>query len=240
MAKLTQWFGKPVVIGYVRVSTVLQATEGISLEQQTHAIKAYCKANGLALKEIIIDARQSAYKQPLRRRENGRRVVELLESGEATGVVALRLDRLFRSMLDCINTVMDWHKNEITLRLIDFGGQTVDTSTPMGRVMLTLMAAFAEMESHTKAERIRDVWAHRLAQGRRLGGKAPFGFQMIEDGFVVEDPGEQAAIGFIRQCRQEGLGLRTICARLTELRYQPRGKCWHVNTIRRILARDAA
>lgn len=235
---IKQWFGRPLVVGYVRVSTAQQANEGISLEQQQAAIKAYCKANKLALKETIVDAGHSAYKQPLRRRESGRRVVELLENGEATGVVALRLDRLFRSMRDCINTVMDWHATGITLRLIDFGGQTVDTSTPMGRIMLTLMAAFAEMESYMKAERIRDVWEHRRSQGRRLGSLPPFGYQAAPGGFVVENQDEQATIAYILECRQRGLSLRSICTHLDGTRYKPRGKRWHTTTLQRILSRE--
>ena len=226
-------------VGYIRVSTARQAQHGISLEHQQDMIRAYCGAHGLELVELVVDDGRSAYKQPLHRRAAGRRLVELVQSGEVGAVVALRLDRLFRGIQDAINTVLAWSKRGVALRLLEFYGQAVDTSTPMGRMLLTMMAGFAEMESFAKAERARDAWDYKRSRGQRLGSLPPFGSRVDADGLVVEDSAEQAALALIREMDSAGAGASAIRRALIDGGHQPRGKAWHLKTIDRILAREA-
>ncbi|NIO74765.1 MAG: recombinase family protein [Armatimonadetes bacterium] len=225
-------------VGYARVSTGKQAQNGISLEHQADAIKAYCEAHGLTLVELVVDAGHSAYKQPLARRADGRRVCELVRSGQVEAVVALRLDRLFRSIQDCINTSMAWDKADVALHLLDMGGQAVDTSTPMGRMLMAMMAGFAEMESYAKAERTRDAWDYKRARGQRLGSKPPYGYRMA-DGIAVLDADEQETLDVIIMLRRDGMSYTKIAEDLTRRGYRPRGARWHPTTIQRILNRTS-
>jgi len=84
-----------VVVGYVRVSTEEQAAEGVSLDAQEAALRAYSAMRGLTLVEVVIDAGVSAGK-PLSSREGGRRVLDLVKRGKVGAVIAWKLDRLFR------------------------------------------------------------------------------------------------------------------------------------------------
>lgn len=206
------------------------------MEHQQDVIESYCKLHGLQLNELVVDAGNSAYKQPLDRRAEGKRLREMLSRREIGSVVALRLDRLFRSIQDCINSVMTWDKAGVSLHLISLGGLTVDTSTPMGRMLITLMAGFAEMESFQKAERARDAWEYKLVRGERLGGKPPFGFRMEGHQPVPYEP-EQMAIQRIVGLRKSGLSFAKICERLQQEGHQPRGTRWHPKTLVRILDR---
>lgn len=228
-----------LVVGYARVSTGRQAQHGISLEHQADAINAYCQAHGLTLVELVVDAGHSAYKQHLCRRADGRRVCELVKAGAVGAVVSLRLDRLFRSIQDCINTSMAWDKAGVALHLLDMGGQAVDTSTPMGRMLMAMMAGFAEMESYAKAERARDAWDYKRARGERLGSKPPYGYRMA-DGIAVLDADEQETLDIIIGLRRAGLSYAKIADDLTRRGREPRGEAWYPTTIQRILARVAA
>ena len=57
------------------------------------------------------------------------------------------------------------------LRVLNLGGDNVDTSTPMGAMMFTVMAALAQMELEIKRERITDSVSKRRAAGKNLGGR---------------------------------------------------------------------
>lgn len=141
-------------------------------------------------------------------------------------MVALRLDRLFRSIGDCVGTVQGWDKAGVALHLISLGGQAVDTGSVMGRAMLALMAAFGEMESESKKERAVDAWDYQRARGQRLGSVAPYGFNMV-DGRAVPDQDEQAAISRILMLRAEGLSVARIRDALQQTEFKPRGERWN-------------
>ena len=227
---------RKLAVGYIRVSTGRQAQEGISLEHQRNVIESYCRLHGLELREIVVDAGNSAYKQALDRRSDGKRIMEMIDKRRVGAVVALRLDRLFRSILDAINSVMAWDKAGVALHLVSMGGLSVDTSTPMGRMLLTLMAGFAEMESFQKAERARDAWEYKMARGERLGGTPPFGYR-LEGHRPVAVEEEQVAIDRIVILRQSGLSVAKICKKLEREGHEPRGSRWHPRTVVRILDR---
>jgi DNA invertase Pin-like site-specific DNA recombinase len=208
------------------------------MEHQEDVIRAYCETHGLELVELLVDDGTSAYKQPLGRRSAGRRVVELVRRGEVGAVVALRLDRLFRNMADAIVSVPAWDKLGVSVQLLDFGGIPVDTSTPMGRIMLMLMAGFAEMESYAKSERAKDCWAFKRARGERLGGSAPYGYRM-EGTRPVPREDEQRGLELILTMKAGGASVASIVDALKDIGAPPRGKAWYANTIYRILERAA-
>src|SRR3954467_5975425 len=88
-------------VGYIRVSTDEQATSGLSLEHQEQRIRAYVEANGLTLVKLVRDESVSAGKA-LADRKGGKAVLDSLATGTARHVVALKLDRLFRSTVDAL------------------------------------------------------------------------------------------------------------------------------------------
>jgi DNA invertase Pin-like site-specific DNA recombinase len=91
------------VAGYVRVSSEELSREGISLDAQRARIEAYCAMRSLELVELVEDPGVSA-SRPLRARAGGQRLLELLRRRRIAGVVAFKLDRLFRNCADCWRT----------------------------------------------------------------------------------------------------------------------------------------
>jgi len=225
-------------VGYVRVSTAQQVAEGISLEHQADAIREHCAARGLELVSMVVEAGHSAYSQPLSRRVEGRWVTEMVRRHEVGTVVALRLDRLFRSIADCVGTVQAWDRAGVALHLISLGGQAVDTGSAMGRAMLALMAAFGEMESEVKAERTVDAWDFKRARGERLGSVPPFGYRQTATGHVETHDAERAVVARIMGRRSEGYPVAAIVRELDAEGIPARGSRWYATTVRRIVAAE--
>ena len=88
-------------IGYVRVSTEDQAKEGVSLDNQKSKIEAYCLLKDLNLSEIISDQGISAKNL---NRKGIQRVLKLARTKQVDAIVVYKLDRIFRSTTDALET----------------------------------------------------------------------------------------------------------------------------------------
>ena len=102
---------------------------------------------------------------PLAQRDGGAAVIEGLMEHSATHVIALKLDRLFRDAADALNQTRQWDKDKIALHLIDVGGQSINTSSAMGRMFITMMAGFAELERNLISERTTTALQHKKSHG---------------------------------------------------------------------------
>jgi DNA invertase Pin-like site-specific DNA recombinase len=221
---------------YVRVSTTEQALEGVSLEAQEARLRAYCAMRDLEIVEVVTDAGVSAGKA-LHTRDGGARVVELVRAKAVEAVVAYKLDRLFRDCADCLTVTRDWDRRSIALHLVDLGGQTIDTSSAMGRFFLTVIAGAAELERGMVGERTAAAMAHKRAKHEYCGGEAPYGYVRAADGVnLVPCPSEQVILSAARDLRDEGRSLRAVGAELARRGLLPRGGGrWHAATVRRLL-----
>ena len=225
-------------VGYCRVSSADQAEDGCSLAAQENAIRTYCSMRNLDLAEVAVDPGVSAGKA-LAKRDGGKRVLELVRSRRVRAVVAMKLDRVFRDCQDCLSVTADWDRAGVALHLIDLGGQSIDTSSAMGRFFLSIMGGAAELERNLVGERTRMALRHKASQGERIG-QIPFGYKLAEDGVhLLEDEEEQATIAAIRRLAGEGLGPTAIARRLNDQITPARGTRWHKTTVARILRRVA-
>src|SRR5438132_14410555 len=100
---------KEAAVAYVRVSTTEQAQHGVSLDAQEERIRAYCKMAGLDMVAVIREEGVSGSKA-LATRPGGQEVMSLVQSGVAHHVVALKLDRLFRDVVDALTQTRAWDK----------------------------------------------------------------------------------------------------------------------------------
>jgi site-specific DNA recombinase len=224
--------------GYVRVSTTEQ-TEGTSLQAQENQVKAYCALKGIELVDLFVDAGVSGGK-PIAERPEGSRLVELVISGEVQCVVVVKLDRAFRNTVDCLQTVTEWERAGVALHIIDLGGNSIDTTSPAGRFMLTVLSAAAEMERGMIRDRCNSGRASRKAQGYRVG-EVPFGFSLADDGrTLVENPDEQRVLSVIHDLRSKGLSLRAIADELNRQGYKAKkGGAWKYGQVQSVLRRAA-
>jgi DNA invertase Pin-like site-specific DNA recombinase len=206
---------------YLRVSTQEQSMEGHSLPMQEARLRSYCAMRGLTIVDMLIDAGVSGG-IALEEREGGQSMLALVKAGAVSHIVALKLDRLFRSCVDCLQTTEHWEKKGLALHLVDIGGQAVDSSSAMGRFFLTMMAGAAELEKNLIGERTAQALQHKRAQGERVGTVA-YGKTLAADGIHLEDnPAEQDVIATAQIYAQHGLSLRKIAARLADEGYMSR------------------
>jgi len=185
------------IYGYCRVSTILQADDGESLGVQERQIQGWCMMQGEDLAHLHIERGVSG-SVPLGKRPEGSAMMAALKAGDT--IVTSRLDRLFRSALDALQTVEAMQKRKIRVVIIDGLGDI--TGNGMAKAFLTISAAFAELERDTIRERVSTVKADQRKRGRYLGGAVPFGYSRTDDGDLVHNDVEQKIIARVKALRK--------------------------------------
>jgi site-specific DNA recombinase len=220
------------VIGYSRVSTFEQASEGMSLDAQESRIRAWCEAQDAELVEIVRDEGVSGTKL-LGERPGGRKVAHLLDSRRpaADAVVVVRMDRLGRDAAEQIALLKRFRSGKVGLVAI---AQQIDLASPHGRAMAQIGAVFNELERALIAERTTEALSELRAQGRPWN-HAPFGWDVLE-GRLEENPIEQETLVRISELRASGLGYLKIARTLNdEQRATKRGGPWQAASVRAVL-----
>ena len=225
-------------IAYVRVSTDEQALHGVSVADQKERVAAYARLQGLELIETIVDEGVSGGKR-LASRDGGLRLLIGMKREKVGAVIATKLDRIFRDASDALTVTRQWDKAGVALHLIDAGGQAINTASAMGRMFLSMMAAFAELERNLIAERTSNALAHKRAKAQRYC-RHVYGFD-VAGGSLVPNEGEQAALRTIHDWRAAGLSLRAIADKLNDGGIATKtGKVWYAATVKSVLETSAA
>jgi DNA invertase Pin-like site-specific DNA recombinase len=145
------------LIGYARVSTRQQSTD----RQQADLLAAGVRRDDLYVDQGVSGARAS--------RPQFDRALDALMEGDT--LVITTLDRLGRSTQNMLAFADELRGRGAGLRVLNLGGGDVDTATPMGAMLFTIMAALAQMEHEIKRERVTDSISKRRAAGKNLGGR---------------------------------------------------------------------
>lgn len=199
------------VYGYCRVSTQAQAIDGEPLEVQQRQIEGRAMQEGWTLDEVFVERAVSG-SRPFGDRQQGSALLARLQPGDV--IVAAKLDRMFRSALDALQTCDRFQRDGISLFLLDLGGDV--TANGIASLFMRIAAAFAEFERDRLRERIKDVKADQRKRGLHLGGHRPFGYRVDAERRLVPDPQEQAAIARIHELRRTGLSLRGVTRRVRQ------------------------
>lgn len=165
---------------YIRVSTDVQ---DLSVSMQEAKCVAYCNYNNYEVAEVIKDVNVSA-KIPLFNRPGGKRLLNL--PSDVKHIVTIKLDRMFRNTLDCLKS-MEVLEDKVSVSFIDMGGQTVDTSTAMGKWFLTILSSMAELERNMTSDRTKEVLRDKKRKGEKFNGTAPYGYKFEGNKMVVCD-----------------------------------------------------
>lgn len=146
------------LIGYARVSTRQQSTD----RQQVDLMAAGVRRDDLYVDHGVSGARAS--------RPQFDRALDALIDGDT--LVITTLDRLGRSTQNMLAFADELRGRGAGLRVLNLGGGgDVDTATPMGSMLFTIMAALAQMEHEIKRERVTDSISKRREAGKDLGGR---------------------------------------------------------------------
>lgn len=157
---------------YIRVSTDAQAEEGYSIDAQKEQLTAYCVAKGWKNYELYIDGGWSG--SNIDRPEMQRMLGDIKEE-KLERCLVYKLDRLSRSQKDVLYIIEDLFMPHG----VDFISLTesLDTGTPMGRAMIGILAAFAQLERENIRMRTRMGMKERVKEGYWMGGgRIPYGY----------------------------------------------------------------
>lgn len=191
--------------GYCRVSTDRQADEGESLGAQQRTVEGYAMMHGMRLDHVFVERGVSGSK-PLAERPEGAKLLSVMKAGDT--IITPKLDRMFRSALDALDSLAKLKESGVSLHMIDLGGDV--TGNGISKLVFTILSAVAEAERDRIRERISDVKRDQKARNRYLGGTVPFGWRLGDGGELVAHAPEQAAIHRMVESRRAGRSLRAI------------------------------
>ena len=199
-------------VGYVRVSTDMQAADGLSLDAQTAAIEQYYSLHGLKLHSICKDVISGAKSE----RPGLQAALDNLQRGVGV-LIVLKFDRLSRSIKHFCELYESYfesgEKELVAIR------ESIRLDSSLGRALVSILLVFAQMEREATAERTREAVSHIRQLGYHYG-KAPYGFKAVpatdQPRFkvLVEDPDEQKVLSTIKAWLDAGLKVPDIATRL--------------------------
>jgi DNA invertase Pin-like site-specific DNA recombinase len=210
---------RPRVLAYIRVSTTEQADSGAGLAAQRTTIDAEVQRRGWDLAEVFTD---TASGKSLAGREGLDEALRLLDSGQAQVLVVAKLDRLSRSLLDFAALMERSRRKGWSLVALDLG---VDTTTPAGEMVASLMATFAQYERRIIGVRTKEALAAKKAAGVQLGRPRSLPQEIVAricDERAAGATYQQIADGLIADAVPTAQG----------------GALWHAGTVRKILLRE--
>ncbi len=193
------------VYGYVRVSSIAQV-DGESLDTQSRQIQSYSVSKGweVSTGHIFVEAGVSGGTD-FQDRPQGQNLLSVLQSGDT--VIFTKLDRAFRNVRNAFNTLHDLKERGVSVHFLDLGGEV--TGNGVGAIVFAVMSSFASFERERIATRIREVKQMQKAQGKFVGGRRAFGYDVI-DGIKVTKTDEQNVISEMRLMKLSGSSLRDI------------------------------
>ena len=140
-----------MIYGYARVSTKIQATDGNSLEAQSEALR------NAGATEIFSDTYTGATTD----RPELKRLLAVLKKDDV--LVLTKLDRIARTARQGLELIDTLNAKDVSVRILNMGG-AID-NTPIGKLMRTMLFAFAEFE--------RDLIVERTQEGKRIARQNP-------------------------------------------------------------------
>ena len=143
---------------YIRVSTASQNTD-----LQKDGLQAYTKRANLKIEKEYIDIAVSGRKEG---RPALRELMQAARNREFDCVVVWKFDRFARSVSHLLKALDEF--NHLGIRFISVQDQ-IDTNSPMGKAMFTIIGAMAELESSLISERVKAGMAAAKSRGKNIG-----------------------------------------------------------------------
>jgi site-specific DNA recombinase len=168
-------------VGYVRVSRVSgrdQKNGGesfISPDVQRERIEALAKANGIRIVEWYEDRDQSGKKED---RPGYQEALAAVGDGRASIVVVARMSRFARNVLNLEKALKRLERSGAQLLA---GDLNVDTTTPQGKLMRTILAAIAQFELEVSTEQWAEAQSKATANGIKIANRPPLGYRWNAD-----------------------------------------------------------
>jgi DNA invertase Pin-like site-specific DNA recombinase len=120
---------------------------------------------------------------------------------EGDTLVVTKLDRLARTVTKAWEIVERLEEKRVGLRILSLGGDTVDTRSATGKLILTIFAGFAQFEREMMLERQREGIAKAKTEGRYKGrkptarAKAEEARRLLAEGKTITEVAKALGVG---------------------------------------------
>lgn len=224
---------------YARVSTIEQAEEGYSVDEQIRVLNKFCEREGYLVYDEYVDRGISG------KNISGRPAIQRLlldaEQKKFEVVLVWKMNRLARKSLDLMNIVEKLESKNIAFRSYT---ERYETETSTGKLQFQLMAAIAEYERNNIAENVKMGMIARAKEGRWNGGQV-LGYDVVEissdnrkrkDTHLVINEREANTVQLIFQMYSSGHGYKSIANYINKKGYRTKkGKTFSLNAIKIIV-----
>ncbi|MCL8208972.1 MAG: recombinase family protein [Actinomycetia bacterium] len=218
---------------YVRVSTEEQATEGLSLDAQLRALRAYCAAHGWVEAAAFVDAGESARTD--KRPEFQRMIAVAQRKPRPFDVILVhKTDRFARNREDSA-VYKSLLRKQCGIEVVSATEQFDDT--PAGKLTEGILETIAEFYSANLSQEVRKGMIEAARRGRALG-LPPLGYRIGEDGRLAVVEEDAAVVRWIFAEYASGrVGMNTLARHLRQAPLSPRAQRyrWSAQAIRGIL-----
>lgn len=225
------------IIIYARKS--VERENSISCETQIEYCKAMIKPDERS--EEVISIVDNGFSGGNVNRDGFQKMMKLISSGKIRKVIVYKIDRISRSLSDFINILENFKKHRVEFVSSQ---ESFDTTSPYGEMIIKLLMVFAEFERTSAIERVTQAYAHRSDMGFYMGGRCPYGFDLVPT--VIHNvrtkklepvPEEIEQVRYLFEMySRENVSLRRLRDMLIEEHHtRLRGKPWTTSSLSSIL-----
>lgn len=109
-------------------------------------------------------------------RDGFQKMMKLVRQGGVRKVIVYKLDRISRSLADFVDILQEFKEHNV---MFVSSQESFDTSSPYGEMIVKLLMVFAEFERTSIISRVTQAYAHRSEMGFYMGGRRPYGFELV-------------------------------------------------------------
>ncbi len=233
MARKKQSKNTQCAVGYVRVSSPGQASNGISLEAQREKIKKWADLHDARL--LVIESDEGVSGSKVDKRPGFQRAMDMAINKNAA-LVVYNLSRFARNLRETLAQAEKLRQGGGDLVSLS---EQIDTTTAAGKMVFNMTAVLNQFYIDQTSEATKSALDQRRSQGKKTGGFVPFGYTADKDGTLQPSPKEQQVIKRITRYRRIGKRYSWIANRLNELGIPTkRGRQWAIQTVKNVIQQN--
>ncbi|EGQ1696578.1 recombinase family protein [Staphylococcus hominis] len=217
---------------YVRVSTEIQSSEGFSIQGQVNQIKEYCNFNNFKVIDVYADRGISGKSM---NRPELQRMLQDAKNGHIDCVMVYKTNRLARNTSDLLKIVEDLHKQNVEFFSLS---ERMEVNTSSGKLMLQILASFAEFERNNIVDNIFMGQTIRAQEGY-YQGNLPLAYDKVpyNKHELMINQHEANIVKYIFESYAKGHGYRKIANALNHKGYvTKKGNPFSISAVTYILS----